>query len=54
MWTRRSGFWLLASGLGSVTSIVLTYRVLARKVAAALRARFATPNDDLTLEVERT
>jgi hypothetical protein len=37
-----------------VTSIVLTYRVLARKVAAIVRARFITPNEDLVLDVERT
>jgi hypothetical protein len=37
-----------------VTSIVLTYRVLARKVAAIVRAHLATPNEDLALEVERT
>ena len=34
-----------------VTSLVLTYRVLARKFAAAVRARFTAPNDDLPIEV---
>ena len=37
-----------------VTSIVLTWRVLARKVAAVVRAHFSTPSEDLTLEVERS
>ena len=34
-----------------VTSLVLTWRVLARKVAAAVRARFNAPNEDLAIEV---
>jgi hypothetical protein len=33
-----------------VTSIVLTWRVLARKVATAVRARFHSPNEDLISE----
>jgi hypothetical protein len=37
-----------------VTSIVLTWRVLARKVSALVRAHFTTPSDDLNLEVERS
>jgi hypothetical protein len=36
-----------------VTSIVLTWRVLARKLAAAARARFTPVNEDLALETER-
>jgi hypothetical protein len=35
-----------------VTSLVLTYRVLAKKFAAAIRARFTSPNDDLPLEAK--
>jgi hypothetical protein len=35
-----------------MTSLVLTYRVLARKVAAAVHARFTAPNDDLPLEMK--
>jgi len=34
-----------------VTSLVLTWRVLARKVASAVRARFNSPNEDLAIEV---
>jgi hypothetical protein len=37
-----------------VTSIVMTWRVLTRKAAVIVRARFATPNEDLVLEAERT
>jgi len=33
-----------------VTSLVLTWRVVGRTVAAAIRARFNAPNDDLSLE----
>ncbi len=33
-----------------ITSLVLTYRVLARKVAALVRARLAPVNEDLALE----
>jgi hypothetical protein len=33
-----------------VTSIVLTWRVVARKLAAAIRARFNSPNEDLIVE----
>jgi hypothetical protein len=33
-----------------VTSLVLTWRVLRRKVAAVVRARFKTPNEDLAIE----
>jgi uncharacterized iron-regulated membrane protein len=33
-----------------VTSLVLTWRVLARKVAAIVRARFNSPNEDLAIE----
>lgn len=33
-----------------VTSLVLTWRVVARTVAAAVRARFSAPNEDLSLE----
>jgi len=36
-----------------VTSLVLTYRVLARKFAAALRARINQTNEDLVLETDR-
>jgi hypothetical protein len=36
-----------------LTSIVLTWRVLARKAAALLRARFGPPNEDLAIESER-
>ena len=35
-----------------VTSLVLTYRVLAKKLAAAVRARFTAPNEDLPLEIK--
>jgi len=35
-----------------VTSLVLTYRVVAKKFAAAVRARFSAPNEDLPLEVK--
>lgn len=34
-----------------VTSLVLTWRVIARKVASLVRARFNSPNDDLAIEV---
>jgi hypothetical protein len=34
-----------------VTSLVLTWRVLKRKVAAVVRAHFNTPNEDLAIEV---
>ena len=34
-----------------VTSIVLTWRVVARKVAAAIRARFNSPDEDLVAEI---
>jgi hypothetical protein len=33
-----------------VTSLVLTWRVVARTVAKAVRARFSAPNEDLSLE----
>ncbi len=33
-----------------VTSLVLTWRVLARKAAAIVRARFCSPNEDLAIE----
>jgi uncharacterized iron-regulated membrane protein len=33
-----------------VTSLVMTYRVLARKFAAAIRARVSAPSEDLPLE----
>jgi hypothetical protein len=33
-----------------VTSLVLTYRVLARKLAAIVRTRFNSPNEDLAIE----
>ena len=33
-----------------LTSLVLTWRVLKRKVAAVVRARFNTPNEDLAIE----
>ena len=33
-----------------VTSIVLTWRVLARKLAILVRARFTTPDEDLAAE----
>ena len=36
-----------------VTSLVLTYRVVAKKLAAAIRARFTAPNEDLPLERSR-
>jgi hypothetical protein len=36
-----------------VTSLVLTYRVLQRKLAVALRARFAPISEDLVLDAER-
>jgi hypothetical protein len=35
-----------------VTSLVLTYRVVAKKLAAAVRARFTAPNEDLPLEIK--
>ena len=35
-----------------VTSLVLTYRVLAKKFAAAIRARFTSPNEDLQLQIK--
>ena len=37
----------------SVTSIVLTWRVLARKLVAVFRARFDIPNEDLAVDMER-
>ena len=33
-----------------VTSLILAWRVLARKVAALVRARFSSPNEDLVVE----
>ena len=33
-----------------VTSLVLAWRVLARKLAAVVRARFNSPNEDLVHE----
>ena len=33
-----------------VTSLVLTWRVVARTAMAAIRARFTPPNEDLSLE----
>jgi hypothetical protein len=33
-----------------VTSLVLTWRVLKRKVAAVVRTRLNTPNEDLAIE----
>jgi len=36
-----------------VTSLVLTYRVLARKLAAAVRARINQASEDLVLEADR-
>jgi hypothetical protein len=33
-----------------VTSLVMTYRVLARKAVAFARARLNVPNEDLALE----
>ena len=33
-----------------LTSIILTWRVLARKLSAVVRARFSAPNEDLALE----
>jgi hypothetical protein len=36
-----------------VTSLVLTYRVLARKLSAALRAHFSPASEDLALETDR-
>ena len=33
-----------------VTTLVLTWRVLKRKVAAVVRTRFNTPNQDLAIE----
>jgi hypothetical protein len=35
-----------------VTSLVLTYRVLARKFAAAIRARVSPSSEDLVLETD--
>jgi hypothetical protein len=35
-----------------LTSIVLTWRVLVRKVAALVRARLNQPNEDLALEAK--
>ena len=36
-----------------LTSIVLTWRVLSRKVASVVRARLNAPEEDLAVEVER-
>jgi hypothetical protein len=36
----------------SVTSIVMTWRVLTRKLAAVVRARFDLPDDDLAIDVK--
>ena len=36
-----------------VTSLVLTWRVLARKLNALVRAHFKTPDEDLVHEVWR-
>jgi hypothetical protein len=36
-----------------LTSIVLTWRVVARKIAAIVRPRFTPSNEDLVLELER-
>jgi hypothetical protein len=36
-----------------VTSIVMTWRVLARKLAVLVRARFSPVNEDLALDAER-
>jgi hypothetical protein len=33
-----------------VTSIVMTWRVVSRKIASVIRARFVQPNDDLAME----
>ena len=45
---------LMLGGTGlCLTSIVLTWRVLARKVAVLLRARTTPPSEDLALEGER-
>jgi len=33
-----------------VTSLVLAWRVLARKIARLVRARFNSPNEDLAIE----
>ena len=33
------------------TSLVMTWRVLARKLALVIRARFELPDDDLALDV---
>jgi hypothetical protein len=42
---------LMLGGTGlCVTSLLLTWRVLKRKVAAVVRARFHTPNEDLAIE----
>jgi len=35
-----------------VTSIVLTWRVLARKLAAIARAHFNIPNEDLAIDTK--
>jgi uncharacterized iron-regulated membrane protein len=35
-----------------VTSLVLSYRILAKKLAAAIRTRFNAPNEDLPLEMK--